>query len=90
MLWLRRVVGRSMFPGLPPGRLVVCRAARRYRPGQIVIAQSGRREIIKRLAWQSGGAVLLQGDHPCSSDSLLPRQAVKGRLLFKLWVPGLT
>ena len=84
MFLIRRVIGRSMSPGLRPGQLIVCCSASRYRLGQIVIAQRGGREVIKRLVWRGAAAVLLQGDHPLSSDCLLPSRAVKGRLLFKL------
>ena len=83
MFLIRRVVGTSMSPTLRATTLVVFKRTRKFQAGQIVIAQSAGREIVKRLAWQNSHRVYLQGDHPASNDCFVEIAALKGRLVLK-------
>ena len=83
MFLIRQVIGTSMSPTLRAADLVVFKRTRKFRAGQIVIAQSAGREIVKRLAWQNSRRAYLQGDHPDSSDCLVVIRALKGRLVLK-------
>lgn len=66
---LRRVSGRSMYPFLNDGDVVVAWPSS-LRPGQIVLARQGGREIIKRIERLEAGQVYLVGDNaPESQDS---------------------
>lgn len=69
MLLVRRVVGESMLPTLPPGRIVVA-VHRRMRPGTVVVIQHEGREKIKRIHAIEGARVYVLGDNPeASTDS---------------------
>ena len=91
------VRGRSMLPALRPGdRLIVVRARRAPRIGDVVLALDPRdagRELVKRVAAVGASGVTLHGDNPAfSTDGRafgpLPAAAVRWRVLGRCWPPG--
>lgn len=70
MIYLRRVVGQSMYPTLKEGQLVFAVKAKSYKIGQIVVAKQSNREVIKRIAEIDGDYIRLLGDNLAfSTDS---------------------
>lgn len=70
MIFVRRVVGNSMYPTLTDGQLVMAHMIRNFREGQVVIAFAGSREVIKRIKKIENGRVFLEGDNKkASTDS---------------------
>lgn len=70
MLIIRRVVGQSMQPTLPPGTVAVGWKLKRPRLGDIVIAKPKDREVIKRVFKISSAGYFLLGDNSAySTDS---------------------
>lgn len=91
-----RVAGASMAPALRPGDLLAVRPVRRSepRPGQIVVARRGDREIVKRVTPGPGelapDAVWLVGDDPGAStdsrtDGPFHRSDVVGVVWARYW-----
>ena len=68
---IRRVVGHSMVPILPPKTLVFgWRYFFRVRPGQVVVVEHDGMEKIKRVEKIEADRVYILGDHPeTSTDS---------------------
>lgn len=67
---LRRVVGDSMLPTLPPGKLVIGIRPRHIRPGDIVVVHHNGMEKIKRVQHIQADKVFVTGDNPThSTDS---------------------
>lgn len=70
MIFIRRVVGDSMFPTLSDGQLVLAHMIRSFRTGQVVIAHVNGREVIKRIKKIENGKIFLEGDNKqASTDS---------------------
>lgn len=67
MIYIRRVVGKSMLPSLRPGGIVFGAKFKRPQVGDMVIAQRGNREIIKRVAQAGTQGYYLLGDNPGES-----------------------
>ena len=67
MIIIRRIVGDSMLPGLPPGKIVVGlrrnRRTRQLKPGKVVIIHHNGIEKIKRIAQVKDGQVYVLGDN---------------------------
>ncbi len=63
MILFRRVIGHSMEPTLKEGQYVWAHQVRNFKPGQIVIAHIGSKEVIKRIAKVESGTVYLTGDN---------------------------
>lgn len=99
-----RVAGISMMPTLRPGDLLAVRfpGAREPRVGQLVVATTDRRDLVKRVVAvpgeRFGGRVLaedefwLAGDNPQSStDSRatgpVPRRDIMGVVRMRYWPP---
>ena len=91
------VRGRSMAPSLQPGdRLVVVRAPRPPRVGDVVLALDPRdagRELVKRVARVDGDGVTLRGDNPAFSTDArafgsLPPSAVRWHVAIRYWPLG--
>lgn len=85
-LYVRRVVGDSMSPTLPHGRLVVF-VTMRPKIDNIVMVNHDGREKIKRLALTRAGRIYLLGDNPpASTDSRdfgwLPQEAIIAKLVW--------
>lgn len=85
-LYIRRVVGDSMSPTLPHGRLVIF-VSGKPRIDRVVMLQHNGREKIKRLALMRAGRIYVVGDNPpMSTDSRdfgwLPEAAVVAKLLW--------
>lgn len=85
-----------MEPALVPGdRLLVVRARRAPRVGEVVLASDPRdrsRELVKRVTAIRGGAVTLRGDAPhASTDSRafgsVPVAAIRWRAVLRIWPP---
>jgi hypothetical protein len=86
MLMIRRIVGPSMQPALPPGTIVLGVRWLRPRPGNIVIARVNDREIIKRVADIGARGVYVLGDNAAhSTDSRsfgwLPSDSIKSVII---------
>ncbi len=87
MIYLRRVVGRSMEPTLRNGQVVVVSIFRNFLVGDIVVAQVNKREVIKRITDIRNGNVFLEGDNAeLSTDSnnfgWIPDRHVTGKIIF--------
>lgn len=85
---IRRVAGTSMTPALMPGMVVVA-FRRRIRPGDVVIARQGDREVIKRVRRIASECVYLEGDNRFeSTDSRhyggLEKRAILGTVMIAL------
>jgi nickel-type superoxide dismutase maturation protease len=94
ILFIRRVIGKSMAPRLTPGNLVVATPLLKHlKPGQVVILEHHGKEKIKRIERidSDKGQLFVIGDNlDASSDSRhfgwITKNAVQGRVL---WPRGL-
>ena len=68
---LRKIVGHSMLPVLPPGTVVIgLRYFRTLKPGYVVVIVHEGKEKIKRIGEIKDDKVFVVGDHPdASTDS---------------------
>jgi len=86
-MFVRRITGRSMLPGLPPGALIFVRATS-PQVGDIVIARLGGREVVKRLTKIEGGYYLVGDNRAESTDSrelgAIQKDAILGVMAFHL------
>ena len=90
ILFVRRVVGKSMAPKLRAGRLVFATPLRRkLKPGQVVILEHQGKEKIKRIERidRQKGQLFVIGDNlSASSDSRhfgwITQNAVRGRVFW--------
>lgn len=86
MFTIRRVVGHSMLPAYPEGKVVIAMRVRRPRPGDVVVLRHQGREMLKRVASVNTHHMFVVGDNPqASTDSRqwgwLPRSHVLGVVL---------
>jgi len=90
------VRGRSMAPTLLPGDLLlVVRAARSPRVGDVVLAhdpRDARRELIKRVEAIGARGVRLAGDNAAGSTDArsfgpIAAEAVRWRVMARYWPP---
>src|SRR5688572_9475772 len=85
---LRRVVGHSMVPVLPPGTLVVGHIfVKKIKPGDVVVVIHEDREKIKRISELANGKIFVLGDHlDASKDSRhfgwLENDSVKAKIFW--------
>jgi phage repressor protein C with HTH and peptisase S24 domain len=89
MIYVRRVVGDSMYPAVKSGSLVFFLKAPSYAVGMIVIAVQSKREVIKRITRIDAGKFWLEGDNSeASSDSRVyghvKRSDIKARLVLSI------
>ena len=84
MFFIRRIIGSSMLPTIKPQQTVVFKKSHQFKPGQIVLVIIGKREIVKRLLWQTNKKAYLQGDNHASADYYVDLRDLKGVLIFKL------
>lgn len=88
ILFLRRVVGRSMAPKLAPGQLIVATGLfGQLHPGQVVIIRHDHKEKIKRIERIEDDKVFVIGDNlEASTDSRqfgwLDKRQIIARVLF--------
>jgi nickel-type superoxide dismutase maturation protease len=87
LIYLRRVVGMSMWPTLRPDQLVIAWRWGVLRPGALVIIRHGGLEKIKRLQQLTATTIFVLGDNPdVSTDSRnfgwLPRSAVVAKVVW--------
>lgn len=75
-----------MRPTLRPAGVALFKRCRRYKAGQVVVAGTEGREIVKRLLAVGKNKAYLQGDHPDSADYVVPPADLRGRLLLKLHI----
>lgn len=86
MIFVRRVSGHSMEPRLHSGQLIVCVSGVRCATGEIVVAQTAGREIIKRVAKKQADTYWLLGDnsgHSTDSRDLgwINKSDILGRMI---------
>jgi phage repressor protein C with HTH and peptisase S24 domain len=88
LLFIRRVVGKSMQPTLQPESLVLASGLfRRLAPDQVVVVRQDGLEKVKRIQKLDEGRVFVVGDNSRQSiDSRsfgwLPAAAVVGRVIW--------
>lgn len=88
MLIVRKVVGHSMLPVLPPGTLVYgWKRFRKLKPGKVIIVLVEGKEKIKRLEEVKDNQIFVIDDHPDgSTDShdfgWLPEESVVARVIW--------
>lgn len=86
-----RVRGRSMEPTLFDGDLVAIRPPALGEPhvGQIVVAWTGEREVIKRVAAIDDSGIRLRGDNKSATTdpAPLPAEAIRGVVILRYWPP---
>jgi len=90
LVFIRRVVGKSMAPRLSSGRLVLATPLkRRLKPGQVVILEHHGKEKIKRIERidPAKGHLFVIGDNlDASSDSRhfgwITQKSVRGRVIW--------
>mgnify|MGYP001097262291 CR=1 FL=1 len=59
-----------MEPTLRNGQVIFAHHGRDFKPGQVVVAHIGSREVIKRISRIENGRIFLQGDNAkLSTDS---------------------
>lgn len=84
-----RVRGASMEPVLRDGDLLAVRPLRgdEPKPGQIVVARDGAREIVKRVVAIGAQDVALAGDNAGISADPVPlgRDQIAGVVLARYW-----
>lgn len=56
-----------MLPSYKPGQIVAVTHARRFSPGDVVVASMDGREVIKRIVDAEDGQVFLRGDNATAS-----------------------
>jgi acetyl esterase/lipase len=89
---IRRVVGKSMLPGLAPGDILL--VSKKYKPtvGDIVVAKVGGREVVKRVVKVSKKKYFLQGDNlAASTDSRTYGEVPASNIVgVAVWALGLS
>jgi nickel-type superoxide dismutase maturation protease len=86
MFLLRKVVGASMAPKYPHGKVVVARRTKNPKVGDVVIVKHHKVELIKRVNQIHQDKVYVLGDNPEeSTDSRhygwLPLESIIGKVL---------
>lgn len=85
---MRKVVGHSMVPALPPGTVVFAHTLiKKIKPGDVVILSHDGKEKIKRVSEFENGKIFVLGDHPeTSTDSRqfgwLEVTAIKAKVIW--------
>jgi nickel-type superoxide dismutase maturation protease len=83
---LRRIVGNSMLPTLPPGKIVVVMPPRTLKPGDIVVITHNGLEKIKRIAALQHNQVFVRGDNAmASTDSRQFGWLDSSAIVAKVW-----
>ncbi len=87
LLYVRRVVGKSMWPVLDPEQIVIVARKRRYHEEDVIVLLHGGREKIKRVRVLERGRFDVRGDNPSeSTDSrhfgLIERADIIGKVIW--------
>ncbi|MCA9328014.1 nickel-type superoxide dismutase maturation protease [Candidatus Saccharibacteria bacterium] len=87
MLYIRRVVGKSMWPILDPEQVVLVMRKRRYREEDVVVILHDGKEKIKRIREEHRGRFDMRGDNPArSTDSrhfgLIEKSDIIGKVIW--------
>jgi len=84
-----RVAGASMEPTLRDGDRIAVRPPFGHEPhvGQIVVADLGDREVIKRVAAVDADGIRLAGDNRSASTDpgQVPREAIRAVMIARYW-----
>lgn len=90
MLYIRKIDGQSMAPGLMPGDYIIALKCPQqcYQAGHIVLLQHPRYgAIIKRIKSKQDRQVLLSGDNPASVSSeqmgWLDQKLIQAKLIYQ-------
>lgn len=90
MLYLRKIDGHSMAPGLMPGDYILALKLPQffYQPGQIVLVKHPQYgAIIKRIKAKQGSRITLIGDNPASVSSeqmgWLDQGLIQAKLIYQ-------
>lgn len=87
IFFIRRVVGKSMWPVLDPDRVVLVMRKRHYNPEDVAIILHNGKEKIKRIRTVEGNKYDVRGDNPSqSTDSrhfgLVRHEDIIGKVIW--------
>ena len=78
------VLSGSMEPALSVGDLLIFTEEEHYEVGDVVVYQSGKMPVVHRIVAMDGESVTTRGDANNADDAPIPRDAIKGRVLFHI------
>lgn len=67
MIYLRRVVGDSMYPTYRNGQTLLVLMSRNFKVGDVVVAFQNKQHVLKRITAMKDGRVFIEGDNKSSS-----------------------
>ena len=73
-----------MSPSLKSGQIVILRSTEKVARGQIVVAKTDGRLVVKRLIDRVGNCYQLKGDHPLSSTYWVKAPDLVGKLWWAI------
>lgn len=87
ILFVRRVVGKSMWPVLDPEQVVIAMRKRRYDVEDVVVIWHQGKEKIKRIRTLEGTKYDVRGDNPSQSNDsrhfgLIEKSEILGKVVW--------